>query len=170
MSLAQSILPEFDHEAGNTLKMLERCPDDQYGWRPHDKSWTLGELVSHLCNLPMWTVSTINQDTLDMAPVDGEAPQAEEIKSTAAAIEAFKKNTSLARDAIAGASDETLFADWTLLSGGHEVMKMPRIAVLRGFCFNHQIHHRGQLSIYLRLLNVPLPSVYGPTADEQPDM
>ena len=167
MALSQSILPEFDHEAGSTRKMLERCPEDKFGWKPHEKSFSLGELVSHLCNLPDWAMMTVNQDSFDMNPTDGEAPKNEEYKSVASALDAFDTKMAAAREAIAGASDEQLVGNWALLAGGNEVFSMPRIAVLRGFVFNHAIHHRGQMSVYLRLLDVPLPATYGPSADEQ---
>jgi len=167
MALSQSILPEFDHEVGNSRKMLERCPQDKFGWKPHEKSLSLGELVSHICTLPQWATMTVNEESFDMAPVGGEAHKPEQLETLPSALDAFDKNMAAARAAIAGASDERLFGNWALLSGGDEIFSMPRIAVLRGFVFNHAIHHRGQMSVYLRLLDVPLPAIYGPSADEQ---
>lgn len=170
LTLSDSILPEFDQEMGNTRKLIERCPDDKFGWGPHEKSYKLGELVSHLVNLPTWTMATINEDAFDMAPEGGDAPRAKEFTSAGAALEAFENNVAAARKAVAGASNENLLGNWTLRSGGHDVFTMPRIAVLRSFVMNHQIHHRGQLTVYLRLLDIPLPAIYGPTADENPGM
>ncbi len=167
MAIGQMFLPEFDHEAGNTRKTLERVPDDKWDWKPHPKSGTLGWLAGHVANLNDWARVTINQDQLDFAPVGG--PKYESIKTPnrKAVLEAFDKVTTGARAAIAGVSDETLMQPWTLLSGGHVIFTMPRVAVLRGFCFNHLIHHRGQLTMYLRTLDVPLPALYGPSADEK---
>ena len=166
MGLAQSILPEFDHEMANTRKSLERVPDDRLDWQPHAKSMTLRRLATHIGNLPHWGVMTLQQDSFDMAPPGEEAPRVEPAESTAAALETFDKNVGEARAALEGASDEQLFATWTLLSGGQEVFSLPRVAVFRSFVLNHIIHHRAQLGVYLRMNDVPVPPMYGPTADE----
>jgi uncharacterized damage-inducible protein DinB len=166
MSISDSLLPEFDHEMANTRKTLERVPDDKFDWKPHDKSYAMGELVNHLSNIPMWTTITIDQDDLDLAP-PGEPPNRPPIvKSQQEALEAFDKNVASARAAIAGASDEQLFKPWSLLKGGETIMTLPKIAVIRSFVLNHTIHHRAQLGVYLRLNDLPVPSIYGPTADE----
>lgn len=166
MALSAALLPEFDQEMANTRKLLERAPKDKLDWRPHEKSYSLRDLVTHLANLPTWTMATVNQDTFDMDPPDGEAPKVEPAPTVGAALEMFDKNVAEARAVIAGASDETLFGEWELLAKGERVLKMPKIAVLRSFVMNHSIHHRGQLTVYLRLNGVPLPMIYGPTADE----
>ena len=166
MGLSHALLPEFDLEMANTRKSLERIPEDKLDWKPHQKSWAMGGLATHLANLPSWAVLTINQDSFDMAPPGAPAaklPQAGSLKET---LETFDKNVAAARAAMEGASDEHLFKLWTLLSGGVTVLSMPRIAVLRGFVMNHMIHHRAQLGVYLRLNDVPVPSIYGPSADE----
>jgi uncharacterized damage-inducible protein DinB len=166
MSISASLLPEFDQEMANTRKALERIPDDKFDWKPHEKSGTMGWLANHLANLPSWTVYTINQDSLDLAPADGESFKWEGKGSRQELLEVFDQNVAAARDAIAGASDEELFKPWSLLKGGVTLMTLPKIAVLRGFMMNHIIHHRGQFTVYLRLNDIPVPSIYGPSADE----
>jgi uncharacterized damage-inducible protein DinB len=167
MAISQMMLPEFDHEAANTRKTLERVPDDKWDWKPHDKSGTLGWMASHVANLNNWTTVTINTEQLDFAPVNGPAYTTPKTTNRKEILAAFDKFTAEARVALAGASDEHLMKTWTLLMGGQVLFTMPRAAVLRSFCFNHLIHHRGQLTVYLRLLNLPLPALYGPSADEQ---
>jgi uncharacterized damage-inducible protein DinB len=166
MSISASLLPEFDQEMANTRKALERIPDDKFDWRPHEKSMAMGGLATHLATLPSWTVYTINQDSLDLAPPGGESFRAEEKRSRREILEEFDKNAAAARDAIAGASDEEMLKPWSLLKGGVTLMTLPKIAVLRGFVMNHIIHHRGQFTVYLRLNDVPVPPIYGPSADE----
>lgn len=166
MSISASLLPEFDQEMANTRKALERVPDDKFDWKPHEKSAAMGGLATHLANLPSWTVFTINQDSLDLAPVGGEPFRLEPKTSRKEILEDFDKNVAAARAAIAGASDEELFKPWTLLKGGVTLMTLPKIAVLRSFVMNHIVHHRGQFTVYLRLNDIPVPSIYGPSADE----
>ena len=166
MALCDALLPEFDHEMANTRKLLERVPEEKLDWQPHEKSYTMRGLVTHLSNLPRWTMVTIEQDSLDMDPEGGGGFHVEPVASVGAALETFDKNVAAARECIAGASDQTLFGEWELLARGESRFKMPRIAVLRGFVMSHMIHHRGQLTVYLRLNDVPLPGIYGPTADE----
>lgn len=166
MTLSKALLPEFDQEMANTRKTIERIPEDKLDWRPHPKSTTLGGLVTHLSNLPSWTVFTINQDLLDIAPVGAAPFRLEPIRSRKEALDAFDKNVVAAQSALAAASDEVLLKPWSLLSGGKTVFTLPRIAVLRSFVMNHTIHHRAQLGVYLRLNAIPVPSIYGPSADE----
>src|SRR5262245_47576088 len=166
MSISASLLPEFDQEMTNTRKALERVPDDKFDWKPHEKSMALGGLATHLANLPGWTVFTINQDSLDIAPPGEEPFRVEQKKSRQEILEDFDKNVTVARAAIAGASDEVMLKPWSLLSGGNTVLTLPKIAVLRSFVMNHIIHHRGQFTVYLRLNDIPVPSIYGPSADE----
>jgi len=166
MTISESLLPEFDHEMANTRKTLERVPDDKFGWKPHEKSWAMGGLTTHLANLPSWAVLTINSDSFDLAPPGAEPFKMPEVKSRQAALEMFDKNVADARAALARASDEQLFKPWSLLSGGNTLMTLPKIAVLRSFVMNHIIHHRAQLGVYLRLNDIPVPSIYGPSADE----
>jgi uncharacterized damage-inducible protein DinB len=168
MGLSESLLPEFDHEMGNTRKTLERLPDDKSDWKPHQKSMAMGGLATHLSNIPTWAVYTIDEDSLDLAPEGKPLPPAELAKSQTELLANFDTNAAKARAAIAGASDEELFKPWSLLSNGNKILTMPKIAVLRSFVMNHMIHHRAQLGVYLRLNDIPVPSIYGPSADENP--
>jgi uncharacterized damage-inducible protein DinB len=161
MSISQSFLPEFDHEMATTRKCLERVPDDKFAWKPHEKSMTMGHLASHLAEMSTWAVAGLNQDSLDLG--DYKPWSAGSQKEL---LESFDKNVAAARDAIAGSDDANYMKTWTLKAGGKDLMSMPKIAVVRSFVINHIIHHRGQLSVYLRENNVPVPSIYGPSADE----
>lgn len=166
MAIGASMLTEFDHEMANTRKTLERVPDDKFDWKPHEKSFPMGKLATHLANLPSWTNVSIDLDEFDMAP-GGEPIKTPECNSQKEVLDSFDANVSKARDALAGVSDERIFQNWALLAGGNQVLSMPRIAVLRNFVLNHIIHHRAQLGVYLRLNDIPVPSIYGPSADEQ---
>ncbi len=166
MAISESMLPEFDQEMANTRKTLERVPEDKFEWKPHEKSMAMGGLATHLANIPSWTVYTINQDSLDLAPPGAEPFKTPEAKSRQEVLDAFDKNAADARAALAGASDEHLLNPWSLLQGGNTLMTLPRVAVLRSFVMNHIIHHRAQLGVYLRLNDVPVPAIYGPSADE----
>jgi uncharacterized damage-inducible protein DinB len=167
MPISAALLPEFDHEMANTRRTLERVPNAAFDWTPHEKSYSMQDLVSHLANLPSWTAVTIEQDSIDMAPPDGsEPPRTEAVASTAQALETFDTNVAAARAIIENASDEKLMETWSLLNGGEVMFTMPKVAVLRSFIMNHMIHHRGQLTVYLRMNDAPLPALYGPSADE----
>ena len=166
MPISKTILPEFDHEMANTRKTLERVPDDKFAWKPHEKSMTLGALSTHVANIPSWTAQTFDRDELDVAPPGAPAYRLEEAKSTAELLEAFDRNVASARSALEAASDENWQGKWSLLMTGKPIFNLPRTAVMRGFVMNHLIHHRAQLGVYLRLLDVPVPSIYGPSADE----
>jgi len=166
MALAASLLPEWDQEMAGLRKTLERIPDDKLDWKPHEKSMTFGGLATHLANLPHWAKVTMETDDLDYAPV-GEEPQREEaVESVQHALELFDARLAEARAAIAAARDERLLGPWTLLAGGETLFTMPRIAVLKSMIVNHMIHHRAQLGVYLRLNDLPVPALYGPSADE----
>jgi uncharacterized damage-inducible protein DinB len=162
MAIKDALLPEFDHEMATARKVIERVPEDKFGYKPHDKSMTMGRLASHIAEMPNWATSGITLDALDLA--SGYKPF--EAKSRTELLEAFDKSVAGARSAIAGASDETFMKNWSLKNGDKTLMTMPKIAVVRTFVMNHVIHHRGQLSVYLRLNNVAVPSIYGPSADE----
>ena len=166
MPLSQALLPEFDHEMALTRKTLERVPHDKFAWKPHEKSMTLQRLATHIAELPGWAGITISQDSFDVAPVGGQPYRSPASNSTQELVEHFDKNVASARAAIAGASDETLMKPWSLFAGGKTVFTMPKVAVLRTSVMNHSIHHRAQLGVYLRLNNVSVPSIYGPSADE----
>jgi uncharacterized damage-inducible protein DinB len=160
------ILPEFEQEMANTRKTLERVPEDKLAWKPHEKSFSLGGLATHVSNLPSWTTYTFEKDELDIAPPGQESFRVPEAKSRQELLDNFDKNLAAARAALNGATDERWNAPWSLLKGGAKIMTLPRTAVMRSFVMNHLIHHRAQLGVYLRLLDVPVPSIYGPSADE----
>lgn len=166
MPISKMILPEFDHEMANTRKTLERVPDDKFAWKPHEKSMTLGDLATHLGNIPSWTKNTFEMDELDVAPPGAPPYRLEQAKSRDELLNAFDKNVSEARAALEAASDENWQGKWSLLMTGKTIFTLPRPAVFRGFIMSHSIHHRAQLGVYLRLLDVPVPSIYGPSADE----
>ena len=153
-------------EMAKTRVALERVPEDKFGWKPHEKSMTLGRLAGHIAEMPGWATPTIDTDSLDIAPVNGPKYETPKIESRKALLEMFDKNVKDARAAIERASDENLGQPWTLLGGGKTIFTMPRIAVLRSMVMNHIIHHRAQLGVYLRLNNVAVPGAYGPSADE----
>jgi len=166
MALRDALLPEFDQEMAGTRKTLERVPDEKLAWKPHPKSWTMGELATHVASILQWASMTIDQDSFDVAPPGAEPYRNPLAGSRAELLDMFEKGVVAARAAIAGASDETLLKPWSLLKGGQPMMTMPRIAVVRSFVLNHGIHHRAQLGVYLRLNDIPVPAIYGPSADE----
>jgi len=166
MGLSETLLPEFDHEMANTRKNPERIPEDKLEWKPHEKSMTLGHLVTHLATLPSWAVHTINEAFIDLAPGGAPLPPPLSATSRRDALETFDKQLAAARASIAGSDDAHLLKPWSLLKGGEAIITLQRIAVLRGFVMNHNIHHRAQLGVYLRLNDVSVPSIYGPSADE----
>jgi uncharacterized damage-inducible protein DinB len=163
MAFKDALIPEFEHEMANTRKTLERVPEDKLAWKPHDRSMSLGHLARHLAEIPSWTGPTIEQDSLDMAGYKQPA----EPKSRKEILDAFDQNVKAARAALDKLQDAWLGKPWTLKSGEQVYFSLPKGGVLRGFVFSHIIHHRAQLGVYLRLLNVPVPSIYGPSADEQ---
>ena len=162
MPLVDALLPEFDHEMTTTRKVLERVPEDRFDWKPHAKSFSAGELATHVANLPTWGTETLTKSEIDLA--GGQRVAA--LASKAELIATFDKNVAAARAALTGKTDAELLAIWSLKRGGKTIFSMPKTAVLRSFVLSHLIHHRGQLCVYLRLLDVPVPSVYGPSADE----
>ena len=161
--IANGIVAEFEHESANTRKMIERVPEDKFDWQPHEKSMTLGRLATHLAENPQWCGTLLDQDELDMADSDYESKTA---NSVAELLELFDTNATAFIDSVGGRSDEEMLAEWTLRVGENVVTTLPKVAALRAFILSHTVHHRGQLSVYLRLLDVPLPSIYGPTADD----
>jgi uncharacterized damage-inducible protein DinB len=167
MALKDAILAEFDQEMGTTRKVLNHIPDDQFEFRPHPKSWTMAELGSHVCNIPFWGSLTLESEEFDYAPVGAPPPKTPLAGSKKELIETFETNVAAMRSALNGASDEDLMKSWTLLVGGHKLFTRPRMEVLRAFVMNHHIHHRAQLSVYLRLSGGTVPAMYGPSADEQ---
>jgi uncharacterized damage-inducible protein DinB len=163
MPILDALLPEFDHEMATTRRVLERVPEPRFDWKPHDKSMSLGELAGHLANIPFWCTITLRDTSLNLATLERNKPPT----SLAGLLEEFDRLLAAARERLAAATDPEFIVPWTLKHGDQEFFTMPRISVLRTFVLNHSIHHRGQLSVYLRLNNVPVPPIYGPTADEQ---
>ena len=163
MPIVDSILMEIDQEAKTTKRVLERVPDDKLAWKPHPKSFSLGQLALHIASGPGQIVAAAAQDT-------AEAPNFSqpEAKSRQEVLETFSKSMASARTGLKGMDDARLMSTWRLVRNGKPVMEVPRIAFVRSILMNHTYHHRGQLSVYLRMLEVPVPSIYGPSADENP--
>lgn len=158
-----TFLPEFDHEFAQTRRSLERIPEDRLDWTPHEKSFSLGELATHLSQIPGWLDIAMNADGFDM----GEAHDRDLPETKEEILARFDANLAEARRILKNVSGETLTETWSLTDGDEVVMSMPKAAVLRGFILNHNVHHRAQLGVYLRLLDVPVPAIYGPSADEE---
>jgi uncharacterized damage-inducible protein DinB len=166
MSFADAILPEFDHEMANARKVLERLPEDKLDWRPHPKSNTIGWNANHLAEITGWVEGTLTQLSWDFAPVGGEPYQSPKLTTRQAILDLFDRNVASARKAITAVKDEELGKTWSLLQGGKTLLSMPRSTVIRSLVLNHLIHHRAILCVYLRLNDVPVPVMYGPSGDE----
>jgi uncharacterized damage-inducible protein DinB len=162
MAIKEGLLAEFDHEMGTTRRLLERIPDDRLSWKPHEKSMSLGALATHLATLPHWGGTIMNEMWFDLA---GAPLNTADKTSRAEILSAFDETTRQTR-AWLDKTDAELVVPWTLKRGGHEVFTMPRVAAFRTFVLYHTVHHRGQLSVYLRLNGVAVPAIYGPSADE----
>jgi uncharacterized damage-inducible protein DinB len=166
MSIQKALSIELEREKNNTLRMLKALPNEQFGWKPHEKSMSLGELSNHIVELHNWVPIVFNREVFDF--------KADYIPSTLTTkedlLEALEKGFEENSNVIASLSDENYFSNWTLKAGEHVIAEMPKAAAIRYIVTNHLIHHRGQLSVYLRMLNVPVPGVYGPSADEQMPM
>jgi uncharacterized damage-inducible protein DinB len=161
MSFAQTLLPEFDQEMATTRRLLERVPSEKGDWKPHPKSFSMAHLAQLLSWMPGWVTNVVKETELDLAKAGGYSNQ-----STETLLKQFDKNVVEARQALTSAKESDFDISWSLKRGGQVLMSMPRRAVIRQH-INHMVHHRGQLSVYLRLVDVPLPSIYGPTADEK---
>jgi uncharacterized damage-inducible protein DinB len=162
--IVDALVPEFDHEMTTTRKLLERVPEGKFDWKPHPRSMSLGVLATHVATIPHWGEVTLTQSEIDL----GGGGVAEAARSRGELLAAFDKNVAATRAALVGKSDAELMAPWSLKSSGRTMFTMPKAAVWRSFVMNHVIHHRAQLSVYLRLNDVPVPSMYGPSADEAP--
>ncbi|WP_257310519.1 DinB family protein [Geothrix fuzhouensis] len=166
MALAQALLPEFEHEMATLRRVIERVPAAHLDYRPHPKSFTLGDLANHLVNIPGWTVSTMTETELDFGLPETQARQPKPSSTTEGLLRTLDAQVEAALAALTRTSDEAFHVVWSLKNNGQVLFAMPRIAVYRGFVMNHLIHHRAQLAVYLRMLEVPVPSIYGPSADE----
>jgi uncharacterized damage-inducible protein DinB len=162
MPIKDLLLPEFDHEIAVTRRLLDRVPDDRLAWKPHDRSMSMGGLATHLSNLPTWSASILSETSFDLADAP---PNLSPLTSRAEILNTFDATTAAARNLL-DRTDAEFLARWTLLRGGQEMFSMPRFTAFRSFVLNHLIHHRGQLSVYLRLNDIPVPAIYGPSADE----
>jgi len=156
-------IPEFDHEFAETRRALERVPEEKFDWKPHDKSYSLRSLAAHLAEIARWVPVTLQMDVFDLdAPYDRVVPESKE-----EILAHFDEGVAEARKLIGAATAEELASTWSMKQGGQVALSMPKGAVLRSFILNHNVHHRAQLGVYLRLLGIPVPGHYGPTADEQ---
>ena len=162
MPIVDGLLPEFDHEMSVTRKLLERVPLEKFDWKPHAKSMSLGQLSQHVATLPGWGSMTLSQAEFDL----GTGPPQEPIRDHQALLATFDRTVGETRAALLGKTGAELMAPWALKKDGHTIFSMPKAAVWRSFVISHLVHHRGQLSVYLRLNDVPVPSIYGPSADE----
>lgn len=165
MLLRDVLLPEFDHEMAVTRRVLARVPYEAVEWKPHPKSMTLGQLASHLADIPGWASALVDRDGYDMGDEQPELPRT--LSSPTELLETFDRNVATARALLVTVSDGELLAPWTLKEKGQDVFTSPKLTALRAFLFNHAVHHRGQLCVYLRERDVPVPSIYGPSADER---
>jgi uncharacterized damage-inducible protein DinB len=164
MTIAELLLPEVEQEMAATRRVLERVPDDKFAWKPHDRSSAMGDLASHIVNSIKWTGVTMNQTEFDLGSVPpGEMNQV--AKSRAELLAWFDANAAAARHDL-GRSDADYFVPWTLKHGAQVFFTMPRYNCIRSFLLNHSVHHRAQLGVYLRLNDIPVPAIYGPSADE----
>jgi uncharacterized damage-inducible protein DinB len=161
------LLPEFDNEMKTTRRLLERVPEEKMGWKPHEKSMTLGRLSGHLAELARFGGMVLTTEFLDVSPAGATPPKRLDSRSRQEVLDLFDANVKQSREAIAQTDDAAFAETWTLRAGDHVVFSLPRIAAVRSMLLSHSIHHRGQLSVYLRLTDTPVPSIYGPSADEQ---
>ena len=164
-TIAGTMLQELEQEAATTRRLLERVPDSRTSWRPHEKSWTLGELAMHIAMVPGGVAEFVARPSPVQAP---EFPTPPAAPNTAELLRRFDESIAKARTVLSGMDDEAAMEMWRMVNGGRDVMAMPRAAFMRAIMLNHWYHHRGQLLVYLRLLDQSVPSVYGPTADENP--
>ena len=166
MPIAQQLLPEFDHEMATTRTLLARVPDAAASWRPHAKSMSMGELAQHIVNVVQLAHPIVHLPAFDFAAPEAKPYVTPKYTSTTALVDMFDRNVKIARDAIGAAADPAMGEGWTLRAGPKTIMSLPRAATLRTLILSHIIHHRGQLSVYLRLNEVPVPAIYGQSADE----
>src|SRR5882724_1160699 len=165
MPLIDGMLRELEEEARTTRRVLERVPDDRLGWRPHEKARTLGQLALHIAMVPGAVAEFVASPSPAQAPQFGPDPSP---SCSSDLMPALDQSIAKAKKVLGGMDDATPTATWRLMNGERELFAVPRAAMLRSIMLNHWYHHRGQLTVYLRQLGVPLPSVYGPTADENP--
>jgi len=166
MKLTELFLDELEREAAGTRHALQRVPEGRNDWKPHERSMPLGSLATLVAAMPSWIVNTIKLDELDLNPPNGSRPKPLEWRTREELLQALDRNVEQAREALANTTDEHLMTPWRLLVAGRVVSEQPRHVVIRDAVFNHLAHHRGQLTVYLRLNNASVPAIYGPSADE----
>jgi uncharacterized damage-inducible protein DinB len=166
MTISELLLPELDQEFATTRRVLERVPSEKGTWKPHEKSFPLGHLAQLVARMPSWTGMILSRDELDIAPAGGSQFPGYTYETTETLLAEFDRNAAAAREAVAAAPDDSFGAAWTLKKGGETMATMSRYHMLRWIVINHLVHHRAQLGVYLRLVDVPVPQMYGPTADE----
>ena len=167
MAIKDTLLPEFDQEIALTRKILERTPEDALEWRPHTRSMTLGRLATHLAETVAWGERALTLESFDVMPPGSPPPVRKSLPSRAAILELLDQNAARSRAAIAATDDAAFARPWSFLRGGATVFTLPRIGIVRTMLLSHLIHHRGQFSVYLRMRDVPVPGMYGPSADER---
>ena len=166
MNLSRSLLPEFGHETAGLRRVIERIPTDHMDFRPHPKSFSLHDLTNHLVTVPGWAATTMTETELDFGLPETRARQPKPSHTVEGLLRTLDAGVEKALTALSNASDDDFQVVWTLKNEGQVILAMPRIAVYRSFVMNHLIHHRAQVCVYLRLLEVPVPALYGPSADE----
>ncbi len=166
MTIAQGFLAYFDPEMKNTRRMLERVPDEALDYKPHPKSMAMGKLAGHIAEMVEWGATTAAHDSFDIQPPDG--PPLEQFSPTSVKeiLERFDNAVAQTAEAVAAVDDDGMRQQWTLFKAGSVIFAMPRIAVLQTMILSHMVHHRAQLGVYLRLNDIPIPGMYGPSADE----
>jgi uncharacterized damage-inducible protein DinB len=167
MPISDLLVPEFEQECAVTRKVLERVPDDRIQWKPHEKSFPMGHLAQLVARLPGWVEMVVHRTELDIAPKDGPKTAGYTFEKVSALLELFDKNVAEAIPLLRNVTDEELQVPWTLKAGGQVMLTQPRYMILRMSTINHLVHHRAQLGVYLRLVDQPVPQMYGPTADER---
>lgn len=167
MTIGQGMAQELKHSAVSARKALERVPEDKFAWTPHEKSMTFQKLASHIAESLSWAKGTLETNEMDVAPPDGPAYEPFVAGSSQELLDAFDKNLAEAIEALNSVSDETLMETWTMKKAGEVMFAMPRLVVIRAFILDHLVHHRAQLGLYLRLNNIPVPALLGPSADEE---
>lgn len=167
MPMIDAYIAELDHEAGTTRRLLERMPEDRVEWKPHEKSMTLGRLCGHITEMPSWGVLILQEDGFDLATSGERGYESFVAGDRDALLARYDREVAALVAAAQGVDDRRMEGSWTLSNGDRTLFTAPRAVALRSWVLNHVVHHRGQLAVYLRLLDVPVPSIYGPSADEE---
>lgn len=165
MKLTELLVAEFDREVGRSRRALQEVPEGKYDWKPHEKSMIFGYLVNMVATIPSWIAMQVNQDELDIAPTDGGKMEQKRLETSEELVQALEKSAVNARSALEKTTEEHLKTNWKLLAGGKSVIESPRHVMIQD-TINHWAHHRGQMTVYLRLMGAKVPALYGPSADD----